>query len=367
MLKNILSNKYVKFSKSPFFGILLSFLLLNTCSQIRLQPTDAERSILEQAMTQLGPDYSNPRLVQGELILTISNTELFEEDSSAVLPSLQIWIADISDYSTQKLIGDKWIDPSPTKVFSDAEYGNQILYWDLSSKLMTGYSKSIARTFQYVTYDYRPIVDPVAEIENWSSIPNDILEKYTRPEQFLEQDTVLVNIVHTLIKNIENPVHQAKAIYTWVQDSMTYVYPPRERGVRCAIETLEGDCGQYSALFMTMARIAGIPARQQSGFNFYPGNTGAHVWSEIYLPIKGWVPVDATRDDGFLHLDNRRLITSMGLNIPLQHAPEWATFANSEVEDGKTDFMQMFTLVSRGVKADYQSERKILRSVELNW
>lgn len=114
-----------------------------------------------------------------------------------------------------------------------------------------------------------------------------------------------------------------------------------------------------------MCRIAGIPARQQSGFNFTPDNTGAHVWSEIYLPVKGWVPLDATRQDGFLFLDNKRLIASIGLNIPLKYAPEWATFKNSEGEEGRTDFMQMYTLVSNGIVADFSSSRKVIRSVEL--
>jgi hypothetical protein len=116
---------------------------------------------------------------------------------------------------------------------------------------------------------------------------------------------------------------------------------------------------------MTMCRIAGIPARQQSGFNFMIDNTGAHVWSEIYLPVKGWVPIDPTRKNGFLFLDNKRLITSIGLNIPLEHTPAWANFENSEVEHGKTDFMQMYTLASSGIKADFSSKRKVIRSVEL--
>lgn len=189
--------------------------------------------------------------------------------------------------------------------------------------------------------------------------------KYSRSERFLEQDDALIDTVFTILEHIADPVRQAETIYNWVQSRMTYVYPPEERGVRNACETYRGDCGQYSALFMTMCRIAGIPARQQSGFNFIPGNTGAHVWSEIYLPIKGWVPVDATRENGFLFLDNKRLITSIGLNIPLMNVPVWATFENSEVEAGSTDFMQMYTLATSGIIANFSSSRRVIRSVEL--
>ncbi len=362
----------------PMLVLLSSLLLsLNSCSNQQLKPTPAEKLILEEALSGLSSDYSSPRLVQGELVVNISNINVLLADSliasnhrqaipAGTAPTLKIWSADIAEYNTQKPLGAFPIEPKPADIFVDPEYHNRILYWDFSEQIEQFDSITISRKFKYVTFDYRPLVDRELEQVNWNEIPTEIVEQYTRSEMFLEQDTILLDTVKVLLEGIHNPVTQAEVIYDWVRASMTYVYPPRERGVRCALEDLSGDCGQYSALFITMSRIAGIPARQQSGFNFVPGNTGDHVWSEIYLPVKGWVPVDATRDDGFLHLDNRRLITSIGLNILLNHTPDWATFANSEVEAGRTDFMQMYTLVSSGLTADFSSQKKVLRSVELD-
>jgi len=325
-------------------------------------------------MKNVSAEYSNPRLVTGELIVSVENIELLSGAALAESnladslppdepPSLHIWSSGIRDYQTQKLISESTIHPQPDNSYLDPEYGNQILYWNPALDDVDHFV--ITRKFRYITFDYRPQIDGVAERFNWDQIPQEIIEKYTRPERFLEQEDALVDTVFQLLENIADPISQAEAIYNWVQKSMTYVYPPKERGVQFAFETLSGDCGQYSALFMTMCRIAGIPARQQSGFNFVGDKTGGHVWSEIYLPIKGWVPVDATREDRFLYLDNKRLITSIGLNIPLQNTPGWATFENSEVENGRTDFMQMFTLVSSGINADFSILRKVNRSVEL--
>jgi len=340
------------------------------------RPNSEEKLVLQRALSQVGDEYSNPRLVQGELIVHIENIEVLSGDSlihsnladgipADQAPSLHIWSSDIRDFPTQKVLAGSTIDPQPDHIFVDSEYGNRILYWNLNLLEENRDIFTIRRTFRYITFDYRPQVDSVAEHLQWGQIPLEILEQYTCPERFLEQDDALIDTVFLLLANIADPVGQAKVLYEWVQQSMDYVYPPQARGVRNAFETLAGDCGQYSALFITMCRIAGIPARQQSGFNFVPGNTGAHVWSEIYLPVKGWVPVDATRKDGFLHLDNQRLITSMGLNIPLLNTPEWATFNNSEIENGKTDFMQMYTLAANGFKASYGSSRQVIRSVEL--
>lgn len=351
-------------------------LFISSCTQNLPKATPAEITILENAMTGKGSEYSQPRLVLGELTVQIDSIGLLAGESLAndnaqreiptqEPPSIHIWSADILPYKTQLLVEDGTYNPTPDTSYRDAEFGNHILYWNLSQELNTETSISITRKFKYITYDYRPHVDPVAERQNWSDIPDDIITKYTRSEPFLEQDDALVDTVFRLLENVSDPVQQARTIYNWVQQKMTYVYPPEGRGVRFAYETFSGDCGQFTALFTTMARIAGIPTRQQSGLNFYPGNTGYHVWSEVYFPVKGWVPVDATRKDGFLHLDNGRLISSIGLNIPLNDIPEWARFSNSELEAGRTDFMQMFTLASSGVTAKFGAQRIVHRSVML--
>ena len=52
-------------------------------------------------------------------------------------------------------------------------------------------------------------------------------------------------------------------------------------------------------LFATMARAAGIPAREVSGFIYMGDETkafGAHAWNEIVLD-GNWVPVAATWDE----------------------------------------------------------------------
>ena len=356
-------------------SLLCVTLVIVNCSHRELRPTAAEELLLRSALKELGPEFSKPRLVEAELLVRIDDIQIIREsaDSLGRTPlgsgpaELHIWAAAPQSTRTQQLLSHHRgaVEPTPTLTFREAEYGNRIYYWNILKDHADTGSAQLSRRFSYLTFDYRPVPDAAQERQAWDSIPDDLLALYTRAEPFLEQDQELIDTVFTLLENSTDPIDQARLLYTWVRRSMTYVYPPPERGVRSALETLQGDCGQYSALFITMARIAGIPARQQSGFNFYPGAVGAHVWSEIYLPLKGWVPVDATREDGFLHLDNRRLIMSLGLNIALEQVPDWASFSNSEVESGRTDFMQMFTLAARGVKADYSSQQLILRSIEL--
>jgi transglutaminase-like putative cysteine protease len=91
----------------------------------------------------------------------------------------------------------------------------------------------------------------------------------------------------------------ARLLNDWV---FNYVEKAPTIGVPNALEVLhtrQGDCNEHTALYVALARAAGIPARIAAGVVFSDriGATGAfyyHAWPEIYLGSAGWVPVDPT-------------------------------------------------------------------------
>jgi hypothetical protein len=91
----------------------------------------------------------------------------------------------------------------------------------------------------------------------------------------------------------------ARLLNEWV---FNYVEKAPTIGVPNALEVLhtrQGDCNEHTALYVALARAAGIPARIAAGVVFSDriGATGAfyyHAWPEIYLGSAGWVPVDPT-------------------------------------------------------------------------
>ena len=46
--------------------------------------------------------------------------------------------------------------------------------------------------------------------------------------------------------------------------------------------------------FITLCRIAGIPARWESGFAVAPGDAGCHDWARFYVAPKGWMYADCS-------------------------------------------------------------------------
>ena len=167
-------------------------------------------------------------------------------------------------------------------------------------------------------------------IENRSveeyDINSEIYEKYTKDEYKIETD-YFRQITANVVGDETNPIEQARLIYDFVIDRVNYYQMGgRLGGAKYAYLNRKGECGDYSALFVAMARSIGVPARPVVGFwadTFY-GST--HIWAEFYIQDVGWIPIDPTigeqstykRNYYFGNMDNKRLIMSKNFNIELE-------------------------------------------------
>ncbi len=81
------------------------------------------------------------------------------------------------------------------------------------------------------------------------------------------------------------------------------------------------DCLLGSALLVSLCRAGGLPARLVHGHFLYSANPANHVWCEVFIPGRGWAPVDligwelsagdadADRQSDFLGWTDWRLVT----------------------------------------------------------
>ncbi len=89
---------------------------------------------------------------------------------------------------------------------------------------------------------------------------------------------------------------------TWVREVSRYItrrirYPEKQDkrlGADRALRTSSGDCDEFTDLFITLARIRGVPCRRLSGYYIHlTGNEAEpHAWGELLSPTLGWIPVD---------------------------------------------------------------------------
>jgi transglutaminase-like putative cysteine protease len=52
------------------------------------------------------------------------------------------------------------------------------------------------------------------------------------------------------------------------------------------------DCWTGSSLLVGLCRARGIPARVVSGYVLHPALPDEHFWAEVFLPERGWIPLD---------------------------------------------------------------------------
>ena len=153
-----------------------------------------------------------------------------------------------------------------------------------------------------------------------------------------------------------NPLAKARKIFRWVSANVKW----NAEDEYCIIPSLvlkgftagRGDCGIQSTVFITLCRLAGIPARWQSGWETKPADWGMHDWSEIYIAPWRWLPADASygvqkSDDPRIadfycgHQDSYRMIVNLdwGRDLfppKLSLRSEPADFQRGEVEvDGQ--------------------------------
>jgi transglutaminase-like putative cysteine protease len=137
------------------------------------------------------------------------------------------------------------------------------------------------------------------------------LQYYLRPTHLLPTDGIVKQTAAQITGAFPMATDKARAIYDWIVDN-TY-RNPKTRGcglgdIRFLLESkdLGGKCADLNALYVGLARAAGLPARDMYGIRLAKSELGykslgasseiiskaQHCRAEVYLHEYGWVPVD---------------------------------------------------------------------------
>jgi len=100
----------------------------------------------------------------------------------------------------------------------------------------------------------------------------------------------------------------------YIDDVPNELYGHNSSSVLQILDQREGDCTEHTQLFVSLARAAGIPAREAIGF-VYTGDDerpalGGHVWAEIELDGR-WIGVDPTWNEVELNRSHIQTTTSL--------------------------------------------------------
>jgi transglutaminase-like putative cysteine protease len=139
----------------------------------------------------------------------------------------------------------------------------------------------------------------------------DALRHFLRPTKLLPTDGIVKDTAAEITRGANTDLDKARAIYEWIVDNT--FRNPKTRGcglgdIRFMLESrdLSGKCADLNALYVGLARAAGLPARDVYGIRIGKSELGykslgtssetitkaQHCRAEVHLADYGWVPVD---------------------------------------------------------------------------
>lgn len=299
-----------------------------------------------------GPDstgviYRNPRVYNVEFTFEMTLDEVTIDRRE----DLKVWFPIPREWDSQKNVQVLSVVPEPHARYDDPEYGNRVYFWDLG-KYPERSSYQIRVAFRLESYEIEAVVD-TARIEPYDTT-SEWYRFYTKSGHTINITPEIKELALQAVGDERNPYLKAQRVHEFVREHMRYQVT-MGRGVDFLFTTAavddetgepyyEGACGQYSALFIALARAVGIPARSVQGYvgwapwlnrsnsqMFSPQDTmvteegfagaqhhglGPHVWAEFYLPGYGWIPADPTWGV-FGSRPNWKIIMSKGRDVPL--------------------------------------------------
>ncbi len=136
-----------------------------------------------------------------------------------------------------------------------------------------------------------------------------VLDYFRKPSKLIKTDGIVASTSKSITSGYKTDVDKARAIYEWIVDNT--FRDPKVKGcgigdITTMLQTgyLGGKCADLNALYVGLARAAGLPARDVYGIRVANSSefkslgkaediTGAqHCRAEVFLNGFGWVPVD---------------------------------------------------------------------------
>lgn len=209
-----------------------------------------------------------------------------------------------------------------------------------------GKEKEYFVEFEYIINEWINKVDPEKVEEN------DLTEFLCEEPPHVLFTPYLKLLTNEVVAGEENPYLKAKKIFDWVTTHVRYSYvqpyATYENIPQYVVENLKGDCGFQALLFITMCRIAGVPARWQSGWYANPLMASPHDWALFYVKPYGWLPADLSfggarreneklRSFYFGNLDGFRMVANSDFMKEFVPKPNFMRFDPTDNQLGEAE------------------------------
>ena len=214
-------------------------------------------------------------------------------------------IPSVNEQDWFRTIANEWSTNGSAKKLQEQKYNAQMLYvqWSDGEKSPTLEVKSTVAVRDRFTDLSKPGSTP-----ELSGVERDL---YLSGTEFIPIDGFVKETADRITTGQKTDLGKARAIYEWVventfRDSATHGCGVGNIAAMLKTGYLGGKCADLNALFVGLARSAGIPARDIYGIRIAPSRLGykslgvasetitkaQHCRAEVFLEGFGWVPAD---------------------------------------------------------------------------
>ena len=200
---------------------------------------------------------------------------------------LRVWLPLPAACASQSDIRLEHFSEPPARIAA-ADAPQRTAYWEAD---LTANRRFTAR---YSYTQTAPYADPL------SFVPDPVQPAFDTGEEapHIVFTPALRALAAQLTRGVTSPAEKARRFYDYITRNVHYHYQPsyfvlEDIPTRCAMDR-RGDCGIMALTFITLCRIAGIPARWQSGLAVGPGKCGCHDWAMFYIAPRGWMYADCS-------------------------------------------------------------------------
>ena len=234
-----------------------------------------------------------------KLLGVITGTDQFEFIYRATLPQLdgpaRMWLPLPANDKFQTINIASIRAPGKQRILTDQRYSNQVLFLELEPE------------HGLETVELRFNVER-KEKSVYSEATDDV-SAFLNPERLVPDNIQFKEIAEKVIAGKQGVLVRARALYDHVIDQMSYMkygdgWGKGDAMYACDVKT--GNCTDFHAYFIALARAVNIPARFAIGASIPSernegGIDGYHCWAEFYADGEWW-PVDISEANKYSRL-----------------------------------------------------------------
>jgi len=199
----------------------------------------------------------------------------------------------------QDIIGEIQYSPEHTDIVTD-KWGQKTAHYHYEN-IESDTQKEAQMITEAKTYAIRYFIFP-DEVGDISDIPPAITSLYLEDnDKYQMEHPVIQRAVKEAVGKEKNAYWIARRIFNYLIDNMYYEMVGGWNTAPTVLERGNGSCSEYSFVYISMCRAAGLPARYVGSVVIRGDDTSMddvfHRWVEVYLPNYGWVPIDPSGGD----------------------------------------------------------------------